>query len=269
MSHKFTNYSAVQELHRKGHEIGVFSITNNDNPNYWTKGSYDDWLAEMAGSRLITERFANISDQDIVGLRAPYLRVGGNTQFEMMSDQFFVFDATIAAPLGRVPIWPYSLLYRMPHKCHGNAGNCPSRSHSVWEMPINELDRRDDPTFDERLSGCHLVSSCSNIYDKAQFARMLRHNFNRHYQTNRAPLSLSFDAAWLQVNKGFTRVLADFVSELLEEHNDVYFLTETQVIHYYGTMLHTYLHIVVDLERRMVSVSVIISPCHHHTIRSG
>ena len=73
-------------------------------------------------------------------------------------------------------------------------------------------------------------SSCSNIYDKAQFARMLRHNFNRHYQTNRAPLSLSFDAAWLQVNKGFTRVLADFVSELLEEHNDVYFLTETQVI---------------------------------------
>ena len=230
VSHKFTNYSAVQELHRKGHEIGVFSITNNDNPNYWTKGSYDDWLAEMAGSRLITERFANISDQDIVGLRAPYLRVGGNTQFEMMSDQFFVFDASIAAPLGRVPIWPYSLLYRMPHKCHGNAGNCPSRSHSVWEMPINELDRRDDPTFDERLSGCHLVSSCSNIYDKTQFARMLRHNFNRHYQTNRAPLSLSFDAAWLQVNKGFTRVLADFVSELLEEHNDVYFLTETQVI---------------------------------------
>ena len=96
-------------------------------------------------------------------------------------------------------------------------------------MPINELDRRDDPTFDERLSGCHLVSSCSNIYDKSQFGRMLRHNFNRHYQTNRAPLSLSFDAAWLQVNKGFTRVLADFVLELLEEHNDVYFLTETQV----------------------------------------
>ena len=117
----------------------------------------------------------------------------------------------------------------MPHKCHGNAKNCPSRSHEIWEMPINELDRRDDPTFDERLSGCHLVSSCSNIYDKTQFARMLRHNFNRHYQTNRAPLSLSFDAAWLQVNKGFTRVLADFVLELLEEHNDVYFLTETQV----------------------------------------
>jgi len=230
VSHKYTNYSAVQELHRKGHEIGVFSITNRDNPRYWSEGSYDDWLGEMAGARLITERFANITDSTIIGVRAPYLRVGGNTQFEMMSDQFFVYDSSIAAPLGRVPIWPYSLVFRMPHKCHGNAGSCPSRPHAIWEMPINELDRRDDPSFDERLSGCHLVSSCSNIYDKDQFARMIRHNFNRHYITNRAPLSLSFDSAWLQVNKGFTKVLVDWMVETLEEHNDVYFLTEIQVL---------------------------------------
>ena len=26
--------------------------------------------------------------------------------------------------------------------------------------------RRDDPTFDEQLAGCHLVSSCSNIADR-------------------------------------------------------------------------------------------------------
>ena len=58
---------------------------------------------------------------------------------------------------------------RMPHKCHGNAKNCPSRSHEIWEMPINELDRRDDPDFDEALTGCHLVSSCSNIYYREQF----------------------------------------------------------------------------------------------------
>ena len=32
--------------------------------------------------------------------------------------------------------------FRMPHKCHGNAQNCPSRPIAqVWEMPINELDR--------------------------------------------------------------------------------------------------------------------------------
>ena len=62
VSHKYTNYSAVQELHRRGHEIGVFSITTRDKPQYWTEGTYDDWLAEMAGDRLIIERFANITD---------------------------------------------------------------------------------------------------------------------------------------------------------------------------------------------------------------
>ena len=68
---------------------------------------------------------------------------------------------------------------RMPHKCHGNANHCPSRSQPIWELPINELDRRDDPSFDERLSGCHLVSSCSNIYGPEQFRTLLEHNFNR------------------------------------------------------------------------------------------
>ena len=233
VSHKYTNYSAVQELHRKGHEIGVFSITNNERSRYWTDGSYDSWLGEMAGARLIIERFSNISgggSNPIIGVRAPLLRVGGNTQFEMMYDQGFFYDSSIVSPLGRVPIWPYSLDYRMPHKCHGNAQACPSRSWpGLWEMPINELDRRDDPNFDERLSGCHLVSSCSNIYDKEQFGRMIRHNFNRHYLTNRAPLSLSFDASWLKTNKGFTEVLVNFMQEILEEHNDVYFLNEYQV----------------------------------------
>ena len=133
----------------------------------------------------------------------------------------------------------FTALCRMPHKCHGNAGKCPTRSNPIWELPINELDRRDDPTFDERLSGCHLVSSCSNIYDKDQFARLLRHNFNRHYSTNRAPLSLSFDAAWLKVNKGFTKVLAKWVKETVEEHNDVYFVTGTQVRMRYDSSLES------------------------------
>jgi hypothetical protein len=57
VSHKYTNYAFVQELHRKGHEIAVFSLTHKDDPKYWTGGSYDDWLAEMAGARLITERY--------------------------------------------------------------------------------------------------------------------------------------------------------------------------------------------------------------------
>lgn len=107
----------------------------------------------MAGNRLIIERFANITDGSIVGLRAPHLRVGGNTQFLMMEEQGFAYDSTITAPLSNPPLWPYTLYYRMPHKCHGYGQNCPTRSHAVWEVIMNELDRREDPKFDEKLSG--------------------------------------------------------------------------------------------------------------------
>ena len=36
-----------------GHEIGVFSITNNNDAKYWTEGNYDTWLGEMAGARSV------------------------------------------------------------------------------------------------------------------------------------------------------------------------------------------------------------------------
>jgi hypothetical protein len=39
----------------------------------------------MAGSRIIIEKFANITDNSVVGLRAPYLRVGGNNQVIFLS----------------------------------------------------------------------------------------------------------------------------------------------------------------------------------------
>jgi len=230
VSHKYTDYSAVQELHRTGHEIGVFSITSEEEPSYWTEGDYETWLAEMAGDRLIIEKFANITDGTVVGVRAPYLLVGGNQQFSMMADQFFAYDSSISVPLASVPVWPYTLHYRMPHKCPGNGQNCPSKSHPVWELPINELDRREDPEFDEFLTGCHLVSSCSSIYHKDQFRNLLQHNFDRHYGTNRAPLSLSFDPSWLISNEGFSDVLDDWMSHVLNIYPDVYFVTELQAI---------------------------------------
>ena len=45
----------------------MFSVTRRDEAKYWSEGSYDDWLAEMAGARLIIERFAGISDGSVIG----------------------------------------------------------------------------------------------------------------------------------------------------------------------------------------------------------
>jgi hypothetical protein len=230
VSHKYTNYSAVQNIHDNGHEIAAHSITHNNNESFWSEASVDDWAKEMAGSRLIIDKFANITDNSVVGLRAPYLRVGGNNQFTMMEEQAFLYDSSITAPLQNPPLWPYTMYFRMPHKCHGSLQNCPTRSHAVWEMVMNELDRREDPTIDEDLPGCAMVDSCSNINNGDQFYNFLTHNFYRHYDHNRAPLGLFFHAAWLKNNPALLDAFLYFVDEIIESHSDVYFVTMTQVI---------------------------------------
>ena len=72
-----TGNRLLQELHRQGHEIAAFSITTNEEEDYWLDGSYDDWLAEMAGARLIIERFAGISDGSVIGEEEKRIEDGG------------------------------------------------------------------------------------------------------------------------------------------------------------------------------------------------
>lgn len=235
LSHKYSNYSAVQETSRKGHEIAVHSITHNDEERFWSNATVDDWAKEMAGMRIIIEKYANITDNSVVGVRAPYLRVGGNNQFTMMEEQAFLYDSTITAPLSNPPLWPYTMYFRMPHRCHGNLQSCPTRSHAVWEMVMNELDRREDPANDEYLPGCAMVDSCSNILTGDQFYNFLNHNFDRHYDQNRAPLGLYFHAAWLKNNPEFLDAFLYWIDEILANHKDVYFVTMTQVIQWMQT----------------------------------
>jgi len=230
VSHKYTNYSAVQNFHRLGHEIAAHSITHNDDETFWSSGSVDQWAKEMGGSRLIIEKFSNITDNSVLGLRAPYLRVGGNNQFTMMEEQGFLYDSSITAPLQNPPLWPYTMYFKMPHRCHGNLQNCPTRSHAVWEMVMNELDRREDPNVDEDLPGCAMIDSCSNILDGDQFYNFLTHNFYRHYDQNRAPLGLFYHAAWLKNNPDFLDAFLYWIDEVLDKHKDTYFITMTQVI---------------------------------------
>ncbi|XP_076326310.1 chitin deacetylase 1-like [Tachypleus tridentatus] len=229
VSHKYTNYSAVQELHRKGHEIASHSITHRDDETYWSSANLETWAKEMAGMRLILEKFANITDNSIVGVRSPYLRLGGNTQFRMLEEQSFLYDSSITVPLSNPPLWPYTLYFSMPHKCHGNGQNCPTRSHAVWEMIMNELDRREDPSFDENLAGCAMVDSCSNLITGEQFYNFLNHNLERHYNTNRAPLGLFFHAGFLKLNPEFLDALISWIDEMLDR-TDIYFVTMTQVL---------------------------------------
>ena len=75
-----------------------------------------------------------------------------------------------------------------------------------------------------------MVSSCTNVQEKSHLRTLLDHNFRRHYKTNKAPLSLSFNPSWLVQNPDFVEVITDWMDAILATYKDVYFTTDFQLI---------------------------------------
>ncbi|XP_011497525.1 PREDICTED: uncharacterized protein LOC105361915 isoform X2 [Ceratosolen solmsi marchali] len=141
VSHEHTNYRDVQHLWNLGHEIAIHSVTHREPQDWWMQNAtIEDWFDEMVGEANIINRFAGIRMQDIKGMRVPFLGIGWNRQFLMMSEFGFVYDSSIIAPVSNPPIWPYTLDYKAPHGCTATGQMCPTRSYQgVWEIPINPL----------------------------------------------------------------------------------------------------------------------------------
>eukprot|EP00092_Neocalanus_flemingeri_P026399 GFUD01028616.1.p1 GENE.GFUD01028616.1~~GFUD01028616.1.p1 ORF type:complete len:611 (-),score=134.31 GFUD01028616.1:98-1930(-) len=231
VSHRYNNYSMAQEMHRRGHEMASHSITHDNEEKYWDNGTRENWEAEIGGARDLLVRWGNIPPEDIYGSRAPLLRLGGNRQFSALERAGFVYDSSMVAPLSNPPFWPYPLAFAAPHRCHGNFQNCPTRSHTVMEMVMNEFDPREEPgDNDEQVAGCAMLDSCSSIRSSDILYNVLTHNFIRHYEQNRAPMGIFLHAAWLKKQPEMLDALQFWLDEVLSTYNDVYLVTMSQVL---------------------------------------
>jgi len=232
VSHEYNNYSMVQELHRRGHEMAAHSITHDNEESYWDNGTELNWSAEMGGLRDMLSTWGNVPAEDIYGSRAPLLRLGGNRQFSALEKEGFVYDSSMVAPLANPPLWPYPLAFSAPHRCHGNFQKCPTRSHSVMEMVMNEFDPREEPgSNDEEISGCVMLDSCSGyIRTPDNLYNVLTHNMIRHFEQNRAPLGMFLHAAWLKKQPEMLDALLFWMDEVLSTYSNVYFVTMSQVL---------------------------------------
>jgi len=231
VSHRYNNYSMAQEMYRRGHEIAVHSISHHEDLGYWHNGTEDTWASEMGDMRRMLSHWANIPLEEIYGSRSPFLKLGGNTQFSALAKEGFLYDSTVVAPLNNPPYWPYPLAFAAPHRCHGNAQKCPTRSHAVMELIMNEIDPREEPgDLDELVSGCAMVDSCADIRSPDGLYNVLTHNFIRHYEQNRAPLGLYLHAAWFAKLPEMEDAFLYWLEELLRSYDDVYVVTMSQVL---------------------------------------
>ncbi|KDR24193.1 uncharacterized protein LOC110828651 [Zootermopsis nevadensis] len=220
VAHEYSNYHMIERLAHDGHEIGTETISLQQ--GLQDKG-YEEWVGEMIGMREILRHFANISKSDVVGMRAPYLKPGRNTQYEVLEDFGYIYDSSVGIPPLKVPIWPYTLDYKIPHECR--SGTCPSRTfQGIWEVPLNAH-------YVETYEGghCPYLDQCVlHSHDPDEVFEWLQEDFNRYYLQNRAPYMMPFHTNWFQI-KELERGLHKFL-DWTKTLPDVWIVTITQAL---------------------------------------
>lgn len=188
-----SNYQQIQNLSHAGNEIAVETISLQQ--GLQDKG-YEEWVGEMIGMREILRHFSNISNSEVNGMRAPFLKPGRNTQYKVVEDFGFIYDSSVVVPPGRIPVWPYTLDYAIPHDCKG--GTCPNRIFpGVWEVPLNTH-------YVESFEGgqCPYLDQCVlHNHDGDEVLEWLQEDFSRHYEQNKAPYMMAFHTNWFQIKE--------------------------------------------------------------------
>ncbi|XP_073957753.1 chitin deacetylase-like 5 isoform X6 [Choristoneura fumiferana] len=216
VSHEWTDYSQVQNLYAAGHEMASHTISHSFGEQF----SQKKWNREVGGQREILAAYGGVKLEDVRGMRAPFLSVGGNKMFKMLYDSNFTYDSSMPVYENRPPSWPYTLDYKLFHDCM--IPPCPTKSYpGVWEVPM---------VMWQDLNGgrCSMGDACANPPEPEGVYKMLLKNFDRHYTTNRAPFGLFYHAAWFTQphhKEGFIMFL-DFINSM----KDVWIVTNWQAL---------------------------------------
>ncbi|XP_072946352.1 uncharacterized protein Cda5 isoform X1 [Epargyreus clarus] len=216
VSHEWTDYSQVQNLYSAGHEMASHTISHSFGEQF----SQKKWNREVGGQREILAAYGGVKLEDVRGMRAPFLSVGGNKMFKMLYDSNFTYDSSLPVYENRPPSWPYTLDYKLFHDCM--IPPCPTKSYpGVWEVPM---------VMWQDLNGgrCSMGDACANPPEAEGVYKMLLKNFDRHYTTNRAPFGLFYHAAWFTQphhKEGFIMFL-DFINKM----KDVWIVTNWQAL---------------------------------------
>jgi len=216
LSHEWTDYKQVQNLYADGHEIASHSISHSFGEQFSTS----KWEDEIAGQREIIAAYGGVKLEDVRGMRAPFLSIGGNRMFKMLYNNNFTYDSSMPVYENKPPSWPYTLDYQIHHDCM--IPPCPNKAYpGVWEVPM---------VMWQDLSGgrCSMVDACTTPKTAEDVYKMMIKNFERHYTTNRAIFPLYFHAAWMTTEhhkEGFMAVL-DTVSKM----EDVWLVTNWQAL---------------------------------------
>lgn len=292
VSHEYTSYAQIHWLAAQQHEIGLHSISHRLPELWWTdKANYSDWVEEMIGMREILLQLTNINGdtpvikrEDLLGMRAPFIKPGGDPMYQMLNDFGLLYSSSIVAPKSDYPLWPFTLDSKVPFDCANVRGNkrqpaahtddsqtptsagssggrrqrrqsallsaaghssaaksrpkrqstfagkslkCPTKSYpSIWEIPLNPLTNE--------ISTCHHLDQCvfpsqDDHSDSSDIVNFLVENFERHYNTTRAPFQINLHVQWV-LNSNRVKALTKFIDHVSKAYPNVWFVSYRQML---------------------------------------
>jgi len=220
ITHEYNDYKLAHELWRRGHEIALHSTTHQSNTDYWKGMNVSGWDAEVLEQKKQIAHFAKIPEAQIVGFRAPFLQTGGNIMYESLSKGLKYECSRPTLAYIDPGLWPYTNDYESIQDCQIQP--CPTHAFpGFWTFPM--IDMIGDDGFP-----CAMVDTCNpqpNTTDQA--FDLLKRNFEKQYNGNRAPFGVFTHAAWLQTpakHDGYVKFI-DWLITTAAAKKDIYIVS--------------------------------------------
>ena len=224
VSHQYTNYCMAGELWKNGHEMASHSITHRLPVSYWRNAPARDYDMEINDQKYNIAKLGGIDEKTIKGYRSPFLQPGGDTQFTILQQRGFLYDASLLVNVDRSAAiyWPYTLDF--PYQINCEVSPCTGQPFpGLWEVSLQ-------PMVTTNGQRCAFWDKCpSEPTSVEEIYQNILENFQRSYDKNRAPLLLNIHAEWFTDNKyslsAFRRFLDDYSGK-----QDVWFVTVSQAL---------------------------------------
>lgn len=118
VSHEWTEYQMVEALYHNRHDISDHTISHRTPTSWWKSANYSELTEEIAGQREVLRKWGKVDAGDVVGYRAPFLQIAGNTMYKVLYDNKFLYDSSMPTQqFMDPPMWPYTLDYLTTQEC--------------------------------------------------------------------------------------------------------------------------------------------------------
>ena len=74
--------------------------------------------------------------QDVRGIRAPFLAIGGNNMFSMLYEANFTYDSSMPIYDNKPPTFPYTMDYKLAHDCM--IPPCPNKVRRTTDVQYSQ-----------------------------------------------------------------------------------------------------------------------------------